>query len=160
MLAKNGLLDEAGHGLGHIRRMHPIVVGVAPMVVLLYRWRSTLVPLLTKKKLNLTYGRKELPDQQAVQAKVSTEAQLLKQVRAQRGQVLTVGQPVEGKGVEIPIDVDVAEEVLRGNMVAVQEVPLTPESHQAFGCSSLTGIGQAFGWWGRSFQATLIQLEF
>ena len=77
---------------------------------------------------------------------MSTEAQLLKQVRAQRGQVLTVGQPVEGKSVEIPIDVDVAEEVLRGNMVAVQEVPLTPESHQAFGCSSFTGIGQAFGW--------------
>ena len=48
VLTKEGLLDEAGHGLGHIGRMHPIVVGVGPMVVLLYKGRSILVPKIPK----------------------------------------------------------------------------------------------------------------
>ena len=124
VLAENGLLDEAGHGLRHVGRVHPVVVRVGAVVVLLD-------------------GGEELPYQQAIQAKVSTKTEVLEQVRAQGGEVLAFGQPVEGKCVEIPVGVNAGEDVLGRDVIVIQEVPPAPESHQALGSFPLAWVGSA-----------------
>ncbi len=66
MITEVGLGHEAGHRLGDVDRVDPVVIWVGGVIVTLH-------------------GGEELPDNKGIEAEVVQEAQLPEQVRAHRG---------------------------------------------------------------------------